>query len=148
MSLGSARWLERGGAAASRFITPLLPSGQAASYGINTAASRRELPGQLRPATDAPHPPDCSRTLRRAGLLNDTIVLWGGEFGRTPTAESSDGREHHPFGFSMWLAGGGFKAGLAYGRRLISDGTPLIKKFTFTTFMLRFFTKWASTTRS
>ena len=45
----------------------------------------------------------------------DTLVVWGGEFGRTPTAEGTDGREHHPFGFTMWLAGGGVKGGLTYG---------------------------------
>lgn len=55
------------------------------------------------------------RDLKARGLLEDTIVLWGGEFGRTPTAEGDNGREHHPFGFSMWLAGGGIRGGLAYG---------------------------------
>jgi hypothetical protein len=49
------------------------------------------------------------------GLLDDTLVVWGGEFGRTPTAEGTDGREHHPFGFTMWLAGGGVKRGYAHG---------------------------------
>src|SRR3954467_10990300 len=53
--------------------------------------------------------------LEARGLLEDTLVLWGGEFGRTPTAEGKDGREHHPFGFTMWLAGGGVKGGLTYG---------------------------------
>ena len=53
--------------------------------------------------------------LKARGLLKDTLVLWGGEFGRTPTAESADGREHHPFGFSMWLAGGGVKGGIVHG---------------------------------
>jgi hypothetical protein len=53
--------------------------------------------------------------LKSRGLLDDTIVVWGGEFGRTPTAEGTDGREHHPFGFTMWLAGAGIKGGLAYG---------------------------------
>jgi uncharacterized protein (DUF1501 family) len=48
-------------------------------------------------------------------LLEDTLVLWGGEFGRTPTAEGTNGREHHPFGFIMWLAGGGIKGGMTYG---------------------------------
>ncbi|MBM3458186.1 MAG: DUF1501 domain-containing protein [Armatimonadetes bacterium] len=52
--------------------------------------------------------------LKARGLLEDTLVLWGGEFGRTPTAQG-DGREHHPFGFSMWLAGGGIRGGLTYG---------------------------------
>jgi len=53
--------------------------------------------------------------LKARGLLDDTLVVWGGEFGRTPTAEGSDGREHHPFGFTMWLAGGGVKGGVAHG---------------------------------
>jgi hypothetical protein len=53
--------------------------------------------------------------LKARGLLNDTLVLWGGEFGRTPTAENADGREHHPFGFTMWLAGGGIKGGMVLG---------------------------------
>jgi hypothetical protein len=53
--------------------------------------------------------------LRARGLLDDTLVLWGGEFGRTPTAENTNGREHHPFGFTMWLAGGGVKGGLVHG---------------------------------
>jgi Protein of unknown function (DUF1501) len=53
--------------------------------------------------------------LKARGLLEDTLVLWGGEFGRTPTAEGTNGREHHPFGFSMWLAGGGIKGGITHG---------------------------------
>jgi hypothetical protein len=53
--------------------------------------------------------------LKARGLLADTLVVWGGEFGRTPTAENADGREHHPFGFTMWLAGGGVKGGMTYG---------------------------------
>jgi hypothetical protein len=53
--------------------------------------------------------------LKQRGLLDETLIVWGGEFGRTPTAEGMDGREHHPFGFSMWLAGGGTKGGQAYG---------------------------------
>jgi hypothetical protein len=53
--------------------------------------------------------------LKSRGLLDDTLVIWGGEFGRTPTAEGTDGREHHPFGFTMWLAGGGVKSGYVHG---------------------------------
>ncbi len=53
--------------------------------------------------------------LKKRGLLEDTLVIWGGEFGRTPTAEGKDGRDHHPFGFSMWLAGGGIRGGMTYG---------------------------------
>jgi hypothetical protein len=53
--------------------------------------------------------------LKSRGLLNDTLVLWGGEFGRTPTAQGTDGRDHNPHGFTMWMAGGGVKSGYAYG---------------------------------
>lgn len=53
--------------------------------------------------------------LKERGLLEDTLVLWGGEFGRTPTAEGNNGREHHPFGFTMWLAGGGVRGGMVHG---------------------------------
>ena len=53
--------------------------------------------------------------LKRKGLLDRTLVLWGGEFGRTPFAQGSDGRDHNPYGFSVWLAGGGIKGGVAYG---------------------------------
>jgi uncharacterized protein (DUF1501 family) len=53
--------------------------------------------------------------LKRRGMLDDTLVIWGGEFGRTPTAEGTDGREHHPFGFTMFLAGGGVRGGMTYG---------------------------------
>jgi len=55
------------------------------------------------------------RDLRRRGLLDETVVLWGGEFGRTPVSESGTGRDHNPYGFTMWAAGGGFQGGLAYG---------------------------------
>jgi len=53
--------------------------------------------------------------LARRGLLEDTLVLWGAEFGRTPTAENGDGRNHHPRAFTMWMAGGGLRGGLTYG---------------------------------
>ncbi len=53
--------------------------------------------------------------LKGRGLLKDTLVLWGGEFGRTPTAQGSDGRDHNPEAFTMWLAGGGVKAGYSFG---------------------------------
>jgi uncharacterized protein (DUF1501 family) len=53
--------------------------------------------------------------LKQRGLLNSTLVFWGGEFGRTPGAQGKDGRDHHPYGFSVWLAGGGIKGGQVYG---------------------------------
>ena len=53
--------------------------------------------------------------LKQRGLLDDTLVVWTGEFGRTPFAQGSDGRDHNPQGFSMWLAGGGIRGGMTYG---------------------------------
>jgi hypothetical protein len=71
------------------------------------------------------HPPLCQqvdrpiaalvRDLKRRGLLDDTLVVWGSEFGRTPGAEGSAGRDHHPYGFSIWLAGGGVRPGVVHG---------------------------------
>ena len=54
--------------------------------------------------------------LKARGLLDSTIVVFSGEFGRTPFAQGSDGRDHNPFGFSLCLAGGGFKKGFTYGQ--------------------------------
>src|SRR5262249_21579919 len=68
----------------------------------NCAATDRPIAGRL-------------KDLKARGLLDETLVVWGGEFGRTPTAENADGREHHPFGFSMWLAGGGIRGGIVHG---------------------------------
>ena len=55
------------------------------------------------------------RDLRSRGLLDSTLVVWAGEFGRTPFAQGADGRDHNPFGFTVWLAGGGVKGGTIYG---------------------------------
>ncbi len=55
------------------------------------------------------------KDLKQRGMLKDTLVLWGGEFGRTPVAQGNDGRDHNPQGYSMWMAGGGVKPGLIYG---------------------------------
>ena len=62
--------------------------------------------------------------LKRRGLLEDTLVLWGGEFGRTPTAQGDDGRDHNPQGFTMWLAGGGVKPGFATAPPTTTATTP------------------------
>ena len=69
---------------------------------LNCAATDKPIAGLL-------------KDLKSRGLLDETLVVWGGEFGRTPTAEGTDGREHHPFGFTMWLAGGGIKGGMVHG---------------------------------
>jgi hypothetical protein len=71
-------------------------------HGRNARATDRPIAGLL-------------HDLRARGLLSETLVIWGGEFGRTPAAEGKDGRDHHPYGFTMWLAGGGVRGGLAYG---------------------------------
>jgi hypothetical protein len=55
------------------------------------------------------------KDLKRRGLLDETLVVWGGEFGRSPEAESGRGRDHHNLGFSMWIAGGGVKGGQVVG---------------------------------
>ncbi len=53
--------------------------------------------------------------LKSRGLLDETLVIWAGEFGRTPMAQGSDGRDHNPFGFTIWMAGGGVKPGFVFG---------------------------------
>ena len=53
--------------------------------------------------------------LKARGLLDSTLIVWGGEFGRTPTSEGSDGRDHSPYGYSVWMAGGGVKGGTVFG---------------------------------
>jgi len=55
------------------------------------------------------------RDLKSRGLLDSTLVVWGGEFGRTPMSEKGDGRDHNPSGFTMWMAGGGVKGGQTIG---------------------------------
>jgi hypothetical protein len=55
------------------------------------------------------------KDLRDRGLLESTLVVWAGEFGRTPFAQGQNGRDHNPHGFSVWLAGGGVKGGISYG---------------------------------
>ncbi len=56
------------------------------------------------------------KDLKARGLFDETLVIWSGEFGRTPFSQGKDGRDHNPFGFSLWLAGGGVKGGTIYGQ--------------------------------
>src|SRR4029453_8696309 len=56
------------------------------------------------------------KDLKARGLWDSTLVLWAGEFGRTPFAQGTDGRDHNPYGFSLWLAGSGVRPGFAYGQ--------------------------------
>ena len=55
------------------------------------------------------------KDLRQRGLLDETLVVWAGEFGRTPFAQGKNGRDHNQYGFTVWLAGGGVKPGTVYG---------------------------------
>jgi len=55
------------------------------------------------------------KDLKRRGLLDETLVVWASEFGRTPGSQHSNGRDHHPYGFTVWMAGGGLKGGVAHG---------------------------------
>jgi uncharacterized protein (DUF1501 family) len=55
------------------------------------------------------------RDLRARGLLDETLIVWAGEFGRTPFSQGSNGRDHNPYGFSVWMAGGGVKGGTIHG---------------------------------
>src|SRR6187397_3200878 len=78
-----------------------------------------EMPGQARDTDRASAA--LVMDLKQRGLLDDTLVVWGGEFGRTPMVETNPalgramGRDHHPQAFTMWMAGGGIRPGLSYG---------------------------------
>ena len=82
----------------------------------------RNLPTQLEVQCRDTDQPSAAlvRDLKQRGLLDETLVIWGGEFGRTPfvqgsTSEKDYGRDHHPRCFTLWMAGGGIKPGLTYG---------------------------------
>jgi hypothetical protein len=102
------RLVERG----VRFIELLCPnlghdrwdqhSNLAAGHTANALAVDKPIAGLL-------------EDLESRGLLDETLVVWAGEFGRTPMAQGTDGRDHNPFGFTIWLAGGGIKGGTIYG---------------------------------
>ena len=72
------------------------------NHGDNSRATDQPIAGLL-------------RDLKSRGMLKDTLVVWAGEFGRTPFAQGSNGRDHNPFGFTIWMAGGGAKPGITYG---------------------------------
>ncbi len=76
----------------------------------NHAASNERL------CKDIDHPiAQLLTDLKQRGLLDETLVIWSGEFGRTPTSQSKDGRDHNPYAFSVWMAGGGIKGGTVHG---------------------------------
>lgn len=108
LCLAARRMVERG----VRFVQVF--------HGSNGGAGAWDAHGELK----TNHAKNCQQVdqpiaaliidLKRRGLLDDTLVVWGTEFGRTPGAQGT-GRDHHPFGFSVWLAGGGVKGGVVHG---------------------------------
>ena len=119
----------RPGRQGDRALRPQLPAGPAAgrarralraavlrlaaASGTPTATSRATTPSTAGRATSPIA--GLLKDLKRRGLLDSTLVIWGGEFGRTPMSESGNGRDHNPYGFTMWMAGGGIKGGITYG---------------------------------
>ena len=106
--LAARRFVEKG----VRFIQIMHGSGAAGAWDShsNLKASHSKLAMQVdQPAAGL------LKDLKRRGLLKDTIVVFATEFGRTPGSQGSNGRDHHPYGFSIWMAGGGIKGGVAHG---------------------------------
>ena len=86
--------------------------------------------------------------LKTRGMLDETLVLWAGEFGRTPFAQGTNGRDHNQFGFPVWLAGGGIKGGRYTGRRTNTDIMPWRTRWRCSICTRPFCTCWASITRN
>jgi hypothetical protein len=106
MCLLSRRLVERG----VRFIQ--LYSGAGSKWDAHSGIEKNH--SELCRAVDRPIS-GLLADLKRRGLLEDTLVVWGGEFGRTPMSEKGDGRDHNPYGFTMWMAGGGVRGGRTVG---------------------------------
>jgi hypothetical protein len=106
MCLRARRLVERG----VRFVQLYCGSGSQ----WDAHADIEDNHGKLCPRSDRPVA-GLIADLKRRGLLDETLVVWGGEFGRTPMSEKSKGRDHNPYGFSMFLAGGGVRGGLTFG---------------------------------
>jgi uncharacterized protein (DUF1501 family) len=111
-TLIARRLLEKG----VRFVQLWHGAGQPWDNHENIAEAHRKLSKEIDQPIAA-----LIRDLKQRGMLDDTLIIWGGEFGRTPTVELNDagkekkGRDHNPYGFAMWLAGGGVKGGTVYG---------------------------------
>jgi hypothetical protein len=106
MCLLARRFVERG----VRFIQ--LYSGAGSKWDAHSGLEKNH--SELCRQTDKPIA-GLLRDLKRRGLLDETLVVWGGEFGRTPMSEKGDGRDHNPYGFTMWMAGGGVAGGRTIG---------------------------------
>ena len=105
-TLMARRLLERG----VRYVQLWHGAGQPWDNHSDIAKNHRTLAGQL----DGPIAA-LLEDLKARGMFDDTLLIWGGEFGRTPTSEGNSGRDHNHYGFSVWLAGGGVRGGQAYG---------------------------------
>jgi hypothetical protein len=105
-TLMARRLLERG----VRYVQLWHGAGQPWDNHSEIAKNHRRLAGEL----DGPIAALLD-DLKARGMFDDTLVIWGGEFGRTPTSEGNSGRDHNHYGFSVWLAGGGVRGGQAYG---------------------------------
>ncbi len=109
---GSACWPDAWWSAGSGSSSYSVPRSRATD-GTSTRTSRT-VTRTTRRAVDQPIAA-LLKDLKARGLLESTLVVWGGEFGRTPMAQGSNGRDHNPYGFTMWLAGGGIKGGTIHG---------------------------------
>jgi hypothetical protein len=119
--------LEMYGAQAGRRIVRVQLPARAPQTRRTRRALHPALPSRLGPpqrgqserrdqsAGDGPATAALIRDLKQRGMLDDTLVVWGGEFGRTPMSQGGDGRDHHIKGFSFLLAGGGIKGGITHG---------------------------------
>jgi hypothetical protein len=106
MCLLARRFVERG----VRFIQ--LYSGAGSKWDAHSGLEKNH--SSLCAQTDKPIA-GLLKDLKRRGMLDETLVIWGGEFGRTPMSEKGDGRDHNPYGFTMWMAGGGVAGGRTIG---------------------------------
>jgi hypothetical protein len=106
--LAARRFVERG----VRFIQIMHGDGAAGAW--DNHGGLRKGHTKLSKQVDLPTA-GLLKDLKQRGLLDDTIVVFATEFGRTPGSQGTDGRDHHPFGFSVWMAGGGIKGGIAHG---------------------------------
>ena len=106
--LAARRFAERG----VRFIQIMHGDGAAGAWDQHSNLKKRH--GELAAQVDRPIA-GLLKDLKQRGLLDETLIVFGTEFGRTPGAQNADGRDHHPFGFSVWMAGGGIQGGLAHG---------------------------------
>ena len=108
LCLVARRLVERG----VRFIELTCPAGNGDRWDQHSAL----VDGHTKNARSVDRPiAALLQDLKQRGLLDETLVVWCGEFGRTPFAQGTDGRDHNPYGFTIWLAGGGIKGGVSHG---------------------------------